>query len=140
MAGFLAQGTSIKLIDGNEQLVEQLHVDDDILTYDFESNRVIFAKIVRIEKKESSQGIRIRALDYEITCSPETEFFTESTSTGIVAAKDIKEGDTVLYFDLFSPVVGTVETVEKRTEPHTFYALTISDYGNVIGNNLVMKC
>ncbi len=137
---FVAQRTRIKLIDGNEELVENLKTGDDVLTYDFESKRVIFSKITSITEQEFPEGVKISAMDLEVVCSPNSTLFTESTETGLILAKDAQEGEIILYFDMFSAVVGTVTALSKITKPMKFYSLKVSEYGNFIGNDILLKC
>lgn len=133
---FVARGTKIKLIDGNDILVEDLKKGDDVLAYDRVSRRVVFGAIEKIEKTDSRKTLRIKICENEVFCNIDTKFFSEN---GTIPVKEIL-GKKVLCLDNFSEIYSSVQSTEEIEKEETVFSIKVTEHGNFVANNIVVEC
>ena len=133
--GFLA-GTLVKTNQAFKK-IEQLSLEDKLVTYKFKSKDLDVKKIEQITKKKFNRFYKLTIDGKETLAAPDQKFFCPLRKGAWIKAKDIQKNDFIIR-DLDKLI--RVEEIMELQQEADFYSLSIRDNHNffVSENNVLV--
>ncbi len=125
--GFV-KGTLVKTKD-HYKPIEQLNVNDEVLSYKFKSKEIVPSKITQISKYRYENCVKLTINGIDIVCAPDHKFFCPLRKGGWIKAKDLHKNDFVIRNVTDLVRLNDITVIKEEAD---FYCLSIQDNHNYL--------
>jgi len=129
-------GTKITLADGSQKNIEDLTIQDKLLTWNENSGDLVEGTIGNIVKKTDNLLIHLTTSNGEIKSTPFHKFYVKNNKSHWTDAQDIVIGDILLDKDSNEVVVTDRTEIVESVE--VYHILDVKDNHTYFANNLLV--
>lgn len=141
--GCFRKGTLVKMADGSYKPIEEVQVDDEVVSFDEETKSFVNQKVLKLNENKPKPMVKVKLENgEEIICTADHKFLTEEgewVEAQHLAGRNVKKQNDKIKVESVEFIESDDEVVYDLTVEHTHNYL-VSESDIVVHNSGVGRC